>query len=151
MREGFDKLIPELEDWNGGKGIDPESWVGCVGNYRLAIGYSLIFWPAFLRFEGYVLREGFSLESLRAFEKQYAGDRRAVEAVMNHIHLDSIQHLECEDASEERFIYLGAVLKQIYEAKLKSQFPDLSFSVFFDDSKGKELDSYQITFFQASQ
>lgn len=148
MNADFDKLIPELKDWNNGKGIDPESWVGCLGNYRLAIGYSLIFWPEFVRFEQYILRKGFSVDALRGFEKQPNNDRHSTEAVMNHIHLDSIQHLGCEDASEERFIYLGQVLKQIYETKLKTAFPELSFTVVFDDSAGQKLTDYQITFFQ---
>jgi hypothetical protein len=39
----FSALIPELKDWNNGAGIDAEGWVECVGNYPLAIGYSLIF------------------------------------------------------------------------------------------------------------
>ena len=148
MRADFDKLIPELKDWNNGKGIDPESWVGCSGNYRLAVGYSLVFWPEFVRFEQYVLREGFSEEALRGFEKQHNNDHRSIEAVMNHIHLNSIQHLGCEDASEERLIYLGRVLKQIYEAKLKSQFPEQSFTVLFEDSADRALSDYKITFFQ---
>ena len=54
----FTALIPELPQWNDGAGIDAESWIGCVGNFELATGYSLIFWPGFVRFEGYVLREG---------------------------------------------------------------------------------------------
>lgn len=148
MRPDFNKLIPELKDWNNGKGIDPESWVGCAGNYRLAVGYSLIFWPKFVHFEQYVLREGFSEDALRGFEQQSGDDRQSVEAVMNHIHLDSIQHLGCEDANEERFIYLGSVLKEIHEVKLKTQFPELSFTVFFDDSPGRALSDYQLTFYQ---
>ena len=28
-----------------------------MGRYDLAVGYSLVFWPRFVRFEGYVLRE----------------------------------------------------------------------------------------------
>ena len=63
----FDSLIPELRDWNNGGGIDAQTWVGCAGNFRLAIGYSTVFWPGFIEFEGYVLREGFSVESLRSF------------------------------------------------------------------------------------
>ena len=52
-------MLPELAEWNNGKGIDLESWVGCSGNFRLAIGYAAIFWPRFVLFEDYILREGF--------------------------------------------------------------------------------------------
>ena len=41
-------MLPELAEWNNGKGIDLKSWIGCSGNFRLAIGYSAIFWPRFV-------------------------------------------------------------------------------------------------------
>jgi hypothetical protein len=78
----FSELIPELPSWNDGGGIDAESWIGCVGNYQLAVGYTLIFWPRFVRFDDYVLREGFSIESLRGFERQSGSTRASVEWVM---------------------------------------------------------------------
>jgi len=40
-------MIQELSAWNNGKGIDLESWTGCSGNFKLAVGYSTIFWPKF--------------------------------------------------------------------------------------------------------
>ncbi|WP_294174378.1 hypothetical protein [uncultured Sphingomonas sp.] len=59
MTDDFAALIPELPRWNNGADIDPESWIECVGNYELATGYSLIFWPKFVQFDGYVLRRFF--------------------------------------------------------------------------------------------
>lgn len=38
----FAKLIPELPDWNNGKGIDVESWIDCIGTFQLAVGYSTL-------------------------------------------------------------------------------------------------------------
>ena len=61
----FTALIPELQRWNEGRGIAPDDWIGCVGNYELAIGYSLIFWPSFVVFDGYVFRRGFLESSVR--------------------------------------------------------------------------------------
>jgi hypothetical protein len=61
----YTKLIPELPDWNNGKGIDVESWIDCTGNFQLAVGYSTLFWPRFVEFEDCVLREGFSVDSYR--------------------------------------------------------------------------------------
>jgi|SRR6266851_6502430 len=146
----FNELIPELHDWNNGEGIDIESWIGCEGNFRLAVGYSIIFWPQFVQFEGYVLREGFSVESLRGFERQRDGDRRSIEAVMNHLHITDIQHYHCEDKTRERIVYLGRVLRDIYRAKLARQFPERHFEVLFDDSYREDLTDYEITFYQAT-
>jgi hypothetical protein len=149
MPTDFNALIPDLKAWSEHNGhvVDPETWVGCLGNFRMAIGYSRIFWPGFVQHSGYVLREGFSLEGLAGFERQQHGDRRAIEAVMNHIHLDSIQHGGCEDISRERLEYLDGVLKEIHEAKLRWQFPDRSFVV--DFYRGDELSEYELTFWQS--
>ena len=89
----FNELIPSMRDWNNGRGIEVEAWVGCSGNFQLAIGYSTIFWPRFVEFEDYVLREGFSIEILRGCEQQCGSDRQGVEAVMNHLHIEDIQLL----------------------------------------------------------
>ena len=144
----FNELIPEMRDWNNGAGIDIGAWVGCEGSFRLAVGYTAIFWPEFVKFERYVLRAGFSVEGLRGFERQCAGDRRRIEAVMNHLHIADIQYHGCEDITRERVVYLGRVLSEIYRAKLGWQFPSDRFEVNFDDSPTEDLTNYELTFFQ---
>ena len=56
MTDDFNAFIAKLPNWNNGEGIAPDEWISCVGNFELASGYSLIFWPTFVRFENYVLR-----------------------------------------------------------------------------------------------
>jgi hypothetical protein len=146
----FNELIPEMRDWNNGKGVDVQTWVECEGNFRLAVGYSTLFWPRFTEFEGYVLREGFSVESLRGFEQQCQEGRKTIEAVMNHFHLDGIQYMGCEDINRDRLLYLGQILREIYQVKLAWQFPNKRFEVMFDDSFQDDLVNYQITFYQIS-
>jgi hypothetical protein len=145
-------MLAELSEWNNGKGIDLKSWVGCSGNFRLAVGYSTIFWPQFVLFEDYILFDGFSVESLRGFEHQQKGNRRAVEAVMNHLHIADIQYYGCEDITEERIVFIGRILKQIYEAKLKWQFPDRPCEVsFYEPDDRRKLMEFEITFWQREQ
>ena len=64
-----ESMRDELSAWNNGAGIDLPSWVGCQGNFSLAVGYATIFWPEFVEFEGYILRQGFSERSLRGFNR----------------------------------------------------------------------------------
>ena len=144
----YSKLIPELKDWNNGNGIDAQSWIGCSGTFQLAIGYSSIFWPTFVAFEGYVFREGFTIDGIRAWEQQCGTDRKAIESVMNHLHIADTHYSNCPDISRERVVYLGQTLRDIYIAKLAWQFPDRSFTVCFDDSERDNLTDYQLTFFQ---
>lgn len=147
-RTDFAALIPELTDWNNGDGISARGWIECVGNYELAIGYSLILWPRFARFETYVLREGFSEGSLRGFEAQAGSRRESVEWVMNHVHLADIHFNLKEPPNEAQIRYLGRVLKEIHEVKLRADFPDLRFEVEFNDDPGLDLMDYQISFWQ---
>ena len=149
MTEDFSELIADLPRWNNGEGIDAESWVGCVGNYELAVGYSLIFWPRFVRFEKYVLRDGFSEGSLRSFEQQEGCTRESVEWVMNHIHVADI-HCNIEHQTEAQLRYLGRVLKEIHEVKLRADFPDLRFEVEFNDQPALDPVDYQFSFWQVS-
>ncbi len=137
-----------MRDWNNGAGIDVGAWIGCSGNFELAIGYSTIFWPEFVEFERYVLRARFSVESLRGFERQCGGERQQIEAVMNHLHISDIQHAGCEDITHERVIYLGRVLCEIYRAKLAWRFPAKRFEVHFDDSPAEQITDYELTVYQ---
>lgn len=109
--DDFNQLIPEMQAWNNGAGIPPEEWVGCEGSNELAIGYSLIFWPRFLRIDDYVLRDTAGTEArLRRWE-QSCRDRVAIEAVMNHWHIADL-HCVGAPATEAQLRYLGRVLKR---------------------------------------
>ncbi|WP_167468383.1 hypothetical protein [Cupriavidus plantarum] len=142
-------MTAELQAWNNGKGTDLESWVSCVGNFSLAVGYATIFWPKFVEFDGYILRDGFSEEILRSWELENDRDRRAVERVMNHLHLTDIQHYGCEDLSKDKIQLLGSTLEQIYKAKLNADFPQTSCVVeFYRPENEDDLEQYQITFWQ---
>jgi len=142
-------MVSELSAWNGGGGIDLESWIGCSGNFKLAVGYSAIFWPRFVLFEDYVLRENFTVDSLRGFEKIADGDKKSVEWVVNHLHISDIQYHGCEDISEDKIVFLGGILKEIWVAKLKWQFPERPCEVeFFEPEDRKDLVQFQISFWQ---
>lgn len=141
-------LIPELSEWNNGRGVDPKGWVSAMGNFQLACAYTTIFWPRFVKHDGMILREGFSPESLAGFLENCGGNKTDVERVMNHLHVIDLYHVGCADASRERVIFLGNVLKQIYECKLAAEFPGEDIVVEFDDSYREDLFGYQLLFFK---
>jgi hypothetical protein len=144
-----ESMKSELAAWNNGAGIDLGSWAGCEGRFSLAVGYAQILWPEFVEFDGYILRKGFAESSLRGFEVQESKNRKAVEWLMNHMHLDGIQHIGCQDISKDKLALLGKVLKEIHEAKLKWQFPDRQFFVDFHIPEDEDrLTEYQISFWQ---
>lgn len=95
-----------------------------------------------------VLRKRFDLKSLNAFMEQRKGDKTSVEAVMNHLHLADIQYVGSPDATHEVLMYLRCLLKEIYQCKLRAQFPDRDIVVYFDESPKADLFDYEITIFQ---
>ena len=141
----------ELAEWNGGQGIDLESWIGCEGRFALAVGYTTVFWPDFEEVSGYILRKGVPLDVVRGFESREGATRRSVEATLNHIHLVDLQFRGCPDASPDKLMALGHVLKEVYVAKLKWQFPDrpCSVSLYLPDDLNA-LDDYELSFWQSA-
>ncbi len=143
-------MLAELTSWNNGAGIDLEMWVGCEGRFSLAVGYITIFWPEFVEFEGYILQAGFSESALRDFAKQEGCTRKSVEWLNNHLHLADIQHRGCEDISSDKLFALGSVLKEIYSAKLRWQFPESPCIVeLYVPEDPENLGEYQLSFWQS--
>jgi len=144
-----ESMKAELASWNGGDGTSLESWRSCMGNFSLAVGYCSVFWPEFIEFEGYLLRKEFSETSLRGFASRKGTTRAAVEGVMNHKHIADLHSVGCEDLSPDKALLLGRILKEIYEVKLKHQFPDRPCIVeFYTPEDEADLYEYQISFWQ---
>ena len=144
-----ESMRAELGAWNNGAGIDLESWIGCEGRFSLAVGYATVFWPQFVEFDGYILREGFSEQSLRGFEAEAGSDRKGTEWLMNHLHIADIHHAGCADMTRDKIALLGTVLKEIYEAKLRYLFPDRPCTVeFYVPDDPENLVEYQLSFWQ---
>ena len=145
----FAALIPERSRWNDGAGIDVESWLESRGDFALALAFTTLFWPRFTEFDGCVLFAEFNLQSFSGFMEHVRGDRRAVEAVMNHRHLVDLFTNGIATASPEQLEYLGLVLTDIWRTKLARDFPNRKFDVHFDRGTPANLLDYIITFHQA--
>ena len=149
MHDIPESMKDELGEWNGGTGIDLESWIGCEGNFRLAVGYKTVFWPKFEAVGKYILIAGCTPDQIAGFERQKSATPRSVEAVLNHLHIQDIQHRHCEDISADKLLLLGTTLKEIYQAKLAWQFTDRPCRVeFFVPEDPDDFTDYEITFWQ---
>lgn len=138
----------ELGAWNNGAGIDLESWIGTEGTFAHAVAYATLFWPKFTVIDGYILRVEASRENVRAFARADGATRESVEWVMNHLHVCDL--FVSDDGTPDKLFALGLVLKEMWEAKLKWQFPDTSFEVelYVPPDQTDEL-QYQLSFWQA--
>jgi hypothetical protein len=144
----FDKLIPEMKDWNNGNGIDIDSWVGCMANHKFLVGCARILWPNFVEHDGCVLL-GDSVDeaNYNAFLKNSNGNKTTVEATMNHWHIFDL--FATERPTRELVLYVGRKMKEIWQVKLQNDFPGRKITVWFPEEDNLEdLEQYQLTFFQ---
>jgi hypothetical protein len=147
---GFAELIPELKEWNSGKGIDIRDWIGCEGDHKHLVGYARILWPDFAEHDGCVfLAESFDKGVYKDWLAQTKGDKKRVEAVMNHQHIaDLFSPSHRERPTREVIVYIGRLMKDILQTKLRHDFPNRKIAVSFDEDGVEDLIDYQITFFQ---
>ena len=142
-------LIPELKAWNNGAGIDIDSWIGCEGNNEHFIGYARIFWPQFMEYDDCVFfADRFTEKNYRAFMEQTKGDKRAVEVVMNHWHIEDMFCRAEPRPTREMILYIGRLLKDIWQTKLARDFPNRSVTVSFPEEYQEDLLNYEISLFQ---
>ncbi|HEY2159468.1 MAG TPA: hypothetical protein VGH33_27830 [Isosphaeraceae bacterium] len=133
-----------------GPDVSVWSWRYQTGDCGQAIAYGELFWPDFLVHEDCVFcAEGFTESTYQGFMTQTAGNRRAVEAVMNHIHIHDLFMSAWSDATDEQLLYLGRLLREIWSVKLRHDFPDRRFVVLFDEDPTENGEGYEITFYQA--
>ncbi|MNR24273.1 hypothetical protein D3C85_1413420 [compost metagenome] len=110
-----------------------------------------MFWPEFVELEGYIVRAGTLESSIRSFEAREQIQRKTVELVINHLHIADIQYYGCDDISKDKLVILGNTLKEIYESKLKWQFPSKPCTVeFYIPDDDQDFQEYQISFWQNS-
>lgn len=73
-------------------------------------------------------------------------NKKAAESTANHVH---VLHLfATESPTRELVLYVGRLLKEIWQVKLEHDFPERKFTVFFPEEDNLELIDYEITFFQ---
>jgi hypothetical protein len=139
-------LVPETRDWNGGSGISVADWIGCVGSVEHAIGYGELFWPEFAELDGCVFFAGVTEDGYQGFMQQTGGDKRAVEAVLNHRHV--LDLFPGAASSREQVVYLGRLLQEMWAAKLARDFPTRRFVVSFPEDGCAGLLDYEVSFYQ---
>ena len=144
----FSKLIPELKDWNEGKGIDIQDWIWAVSSLEHAVGIGSLFWPAFVEHDGAVfLALGFTPKACNDFKEQTERGKRAVEEVLNHRHISDLFRWSTPP-KHEMLIHVGRLMKEMWECKLKRDFPGKSFTVSFPEQESDDPLAYEVTFFQ---
>lgn len=112
-----------------------------------AIAFAGLFWPRFVEVRGCVLlAEHFDAASFERWWEQLDGDRPAIEATINHLHLWDVFDPEADGVPPAGMRWLAAVLARTWRAALDEQFPDRELTVSVSD----EPDDYGPTLVVAS-
>ena len=79
------------------------------------------------------------------------GNKRAVEATLNHFHILHLQHPGIwKDATEAQLRFIGQTLKEAWAAKLARDYPTRRFVVELIEGTSEKLEDYQVVFYQSS-
>ncbi len=144
-------MADELGAWNDSTGVPLETWAECEGNYKLAVGYAALLWPNFEAVGQYILVEGTAKESIKGFENQPNSTPKSVERVLNHWHLADLHNHDEDYPSADKLLFLGKIIKEMWEAKLRLQFPDRPCTVeFYVPNDPDALWDYQVSFWQTA-
>lgn len=138
-------LIPELQTWNDGSGISPEGWLSGSARSDEAVAYTALFWPKLVIHKDYVLRHDFSRKNLEINEAAQA-TRSQIEAMLNYNSLEDYFRGEGEvqAVADERARYVGAMMVDMLDAKLRRDMPNREFRVELIDDD----DDFAVTFWQ---
>lgn len=144
--ESTSELIPELGQWNDGKGIEVSEWISAVGNYSHAIGYLCVFWPEFCEVDGYVFCRPVDKHELSEWEVFTGRNRQEIEKVVNHMHISDL-FPNSDPPSMQQVLFLTETLKTILTVKLKNDFPQRRISVVSSGNQN-DLQTIFLTFYQ---
>lgn len=141
----YASLIPELVGLEGGPRA-VEVWLANIGRYDVAAAYASLFWPEFTAVDGCVLIGRSIPEPYADWRREHPDDPAAIEAVLNHHHILDLFPVAA-DPSPQLVRHLGTVLKEMWTAKLRQDFPGRAFVVSFPDDFDLEVDNPEITFY----
>lgn len=105
-----------------------------------------MFWQDFVEHDDCVFCSGFSESGYLGFMRQVDGDKESVEKVMNHRHIPD--YFPNQNPTNEQVIYFGRLLKEIWQTKLRQDFPTRNVLVEFYEQDCNCIMDYEITFFQ---
>jgi predicted oxidoreductase (fatty acid repression mutant protein) len=109
--------------------------------------YQEMFWPDFIEHDGCVFL-AFNRNAYQQWHRQTGGDRRKIESLMNHRHVVDLLPKAVESPTRGLVILFGQLLRDVWDAKLRRDFPTRKFCVSFPPEERIDLTDYEITFYQ---
>lgn len=149
----YNSLITDLDEWESHNGfhIGPDGWLAGMGSFNFAIAFTSLFHPEFIIHDDCVFIAPLSEQdekNYKSFLVSSNDDRSKTEVTINHKHLMDLFPNSDETPTREQILYLGRILKDMWQLKLDRDFPDRIFVVSFPEDYSEDLHEYEITFWQ---
>lgn len=149
----YNSLITDLDEWESHNGceIGPAGWLAGMGSFNLAVAFSSLFHPEFIVHNDCVFIAPYTEQDKKnqsSFMSCSDYDRSKTEVTINHLHLMDLFPNDVETPTREQILYLGNVLKDMWQLKLNRDFPDRNLVVSFPEDYAEDLYEYEITFWQ---
>jgi hypothetical protein len=132
------------ETWS--PGLDIWNFLNARADIELAASFTKLFWPDFIEVEGCVLlKRAYSPEAFHDWLERYGGDTRAVEALLNHVHIKDLflNPPKGKEHSEQLYEYLAEALIFGWKQILTSSYPDKQFVFTLRHGYGPEISFHQ--------
>lgn len=153
MKERVSKwstLLPQLKEWNNGKGIEPDDWIAYIGEIEHAIGFSTIFWPEFVLFSDCIFIGDMDEYTFNKWYKHCKNDEKALECTVNHRHVADLFSTG-KETSKEQIKYIGYIIREMWEAKLSRDYPNRKIIVdLIEQNDDDDILGYILTVYQES-
>jgi hypothetical protein len=149
----WDRLIPDLKGYFNPGPTAPEYWAFETANLECAIGLSELFWPPFIEYNNMVFRGDAPVgpdgaRNIASWMKSLKGEQAKVEQMLNHTHLVDLFADASREGSPDKIMYLARVVREMWDAKLRLDFPNKSFVVDLYVPPTDDISEWQITFYQ---
>ena len=151
-QDDLKQLVPQIRDWerDSNSEMTVHDWLSCVGSYDHAIGYIQLFWPDLIEHDGCIfVGSKPEEENYRSWLVSTKGNRKSVEAMINHVHIEDLFQVGQLEPTESQVRYIGTKLREMWLAKARKQYPERNIVVEFYHGSEEDLRAYEVTLFQA--
>jgi hypothetical protein len=125
-------LLPDAYEWakNFSGSMSTLDFIREHTNSTIAAAFARLCWPEFIEIKGCILLEWVYDEKMFSdWWTHFNGDTKAIESVMNHMHLWDI--FKEDRNGDEAILEVGSVLERTWTAALHSAYPEKKFRVEF--------------------
>ena len=136
-KEENESWIPDFDTW---------SYLNLRADFDLAAAFAKMFWPDFIEIDGCViLQSNYSAEAFAEWMERYDGDGRAVESMLNHVHISDLFLNSPRDVtySEALLEFLAHALMFGWKQALQDKYPDKHFIFTLRHGYGPEISFHQ--------